>query len=87
MDTERHEQHRMGDNVPEGAQFTGREAVSSGVSDLLRGTANVFGGTGRTTNTAEIRTDGKEDQGDAVRCLRRKLGEGDITRRGMDVPL
>ncbi len=72
----------MGDSEPEGAQFTGREAVSSGVSNLLRGTADVLGGSGRTANTAEIRKDGKEDQGDAVRCLWREPGEGDITRGG-----
>ncbi len=48
----------MGDSVPEGAQFTGREAVSSGVSDVLRGAADVFGGTGGAANIAESRTDG-----------------------------
>ena len=63
MDTERQEQQRMGDSMPEGAQLNGREAVSSGLSDLLRGSASVLGGTGGTANTTEIWKDGKEDQG------------------------
>ena len=60
----------MGDSMPKVAQFTGRKAVSGGVSNLLRGGANMSGGSGGAANIAESKTDGQKEQGDPVRRIR-----------------
>ncbi len=75
----------MGDGVPEGAQLLGRETVSDRVSDILWGATVMPGWTGGTANTAKIRANGQEGQGDTVRCVWREPGKGDITRGRMDI--
>ena len=62
----------MGDNMPKGAQFTGRKAVSGRVSDIFRGASGMSGGTGGAAHLIESMTDGQKEQGDSVRRIRRE---------------
>jgi hypothetical protein len=41
MDAERPEQHRVGNNMPEGTQFAERGPIFGGMSDFLRGATNM----------------------------------------------
>ncbi len=65
---------RVGDNMPEGAQFTECKAISGSVSDIFRGAIDMSGGTGGAAHLTESRTDGQKEQGESVRRIRREHG-------------
>ncbi len=70
MDAKRSEQQRVGDNIPEGAQFTEQGPVSGGVSDILRDATDMLDGVARASHLAEIRQKGEAESGDGMRRLR-----------------
>ncbi len=66
MAIERQKQQRVGNIMPEGTQLTGREAIPSSVSDILRGASIVPGGSGRAAYLTEGGTNGQKDRGEPV---------------------
>ena len=54
LDAKRSKQQRVGDIVPEGAQFLERMHVPCGVSDLLRGATTVPRGNGGADYTSKV---------------------------------
>ena len=86
MDAVRQEQHRMGNNMPKGAQLIEQEPFPSGVSNILRSAANMLGWSIGASHLTEIRQERETEQGDRMRRIWGEFGQGDRPGRKVDIP-